>query len=143
MLIGYLTAVARQLDERGITARTLRAEGAGVEALRGVLTLDVAPTSRWAATRLCWMSDLGWSATLRRDIQRIGGVARYLRGPLVPSPAIVARFTAALHDDQNTVLARAAPNPPRPLDRRWLVLQLMGAAGGVSQDRCFWPDTPG
>jgi hypothetical protein len=51
-------------------------------------------------------------------------VSRYLPAQLVPAPVTVAHFVAALNADTNTPWARATFNPPRPLDRRYLILQL-------------------
>jgi hypothetical protein len=131
LVIGYLSAVASRLDQRGIAVRTLHAQEPNSPTLSGTLTLDPGHTpgkvSGWAPARLRWEPDSGWSATL---LPRGGGadehlaVPRYLPGQLVPAPVTVAHFVAALRADSNTVWACATFRQPRRIDRRWLILQL-------------------
>jgi hypothetical protein len=129
LVIGYLSAVASQLDQRGIAVRTLRAEGPHSPTLSGVLTLvpGHTPSSRsgWAPARLLWGPDSGWSATvLPRGADEHLAVSRYLPGQLVPAPVTVAHFVAALRADSDTIWACATFRQPRRVDRRYLILQL-------------------
>jgi hypothetical protein len=127
LMIGYLSAVAARLDQRGIMVRALRLQDADPGSLGGVLTLDPvhASGSRWIPTRLRWEEHSGWSATLvpKGGDERLA-VERYLSGRLVPAPVTVAHFAAALNADANTVWACATFRPPRKVDHRWLMLQL-------------------
>ena len=130
LVIGYLSAVASRLDQRGIAVRTLHAHKPNSPTLSGTLTLDPGHTpgsvSGWAPARLRWEPDSGWSATLlpRGGTDEHLAVPRYLPGQLVPAPVTVAHFVAALRADSDTVWACATFRQPRRIDRRWLILQL-------------------
>lgn len=132
LLSGYLAAVARQLDRRGIGVRHQHTRGGDTARLSGLLALAPEPRaggSRWAPVELRWQQDRGWSATLlptdREAWRRCPhGVQRYLPRTLVPAPDTVAHFVAALNADEHTIWACATFRPPRRADRRWLVLQL-------------------
>jgi hypothetical protein len=125
LVIGYLSTVASLVDQRGFLVRALDAQQPNSPTLWGSLTLEAMHTSGWAPARLRWEQDSGWSATLlpRSGAERLA-VSRYLPAQLVPAPVTVAHFVAALYADANTPWARATFNPPRPLDRRYLILQL-------------------
>lgn len=126
LLIGYLSAVALRLNERGILARSLHTEPSP---LAGVLTLDVTPHngSVWIPTLLRWAWDEGWSATLCRqdEAQRHARAVRYLPShQLLPAPESVAHFVAALRSDPNTTWGAITLHPHEPLDRRVLAMRL-------------------
>jgi Family of unknown function (DUF6292) len=132
LLDGYLTAVARRLEQRGISVREMRADCSESGRLAGMLALAPPPgagRSRWIPARLEWGQDRGWSATLvpiDQDIEPPGspGVLRFLPRKLVPAPDAVAHFVAALTADEHTIWACATFQPPHRADRRWLILQL-------------------
>lgn len=131
LLDGYLTAVTRRLEQRGISVRELRAGYSKPGQLAGMLTLVPprgAGRSRWVPARLDWGQDRGWSATLLPidDVEPPGsaGVQRFLPRKLVPAPDTVAHFVAALIADEHTIWACATYQPPHRADRRWLILQL-------------------
>jgi hypothetical protein len=99
LVVGYLSAVAAALEERGIAVITLSRDGQHPDVLSG--TLDLHPATAcarygWGATQARWHQDTGWS------IQFCGGInghltaGHYLRAELVPSPAAVAGFAAAV-----------------------------------------------
>ncbi|HEY2205549.1 MAG TPA: DUF6292 family protein [Pseudonocardia sp.] len=127
LVLGYLSAVARSLGHRGVLARAIQANPPDADTLGGTLTLQPCRDtgSRWVPARLRWDQHGGWSATLTSaGHERLDGVVRYLPGQLVPAPATVAHFIAALDADTSTIWAAATCRAPRPVDRRWLVLQL-------------------
>lgn len=129
---GYLIAVADELAQRGIAVRAVHADLDGdptTPVATATVTLDPAPSPRprWVPTRLRWQSDDGWSATL----QLVGGdhrrsERRYLPGSVVPGPAAVAHFAAALDFDHDTHWASRIFDRPRPLSRRRLTMALTG-----------------
>jgi hypothetical protein len=125
LVIGYLSIVASLVDHRGFLVRALHAQEPNSPTLWGSLTLEAMHTSGWAPARLCWEQDSGWSATLlpHSGDERLA-VSRYLPAQLVPAPVTVAHFVAALYADADTPWARATFRPPRPVDRRYLILQL-------------------
>jgi uncharacterized protein DUF6292 len=125
LVIGYLSTVTGQLDQRDFFVRELHTHEPSSSTLWGSLTLDATPKSNWAPARLHWEQDSGWSATLlpRSGDERLA-VSRYLPGQLVPAPVTVAHFAAALRADPDTGWARATFRPPRRVDRRYLILQL-------------------
>ncbi|WP_028933673.1 DUF6292 family protein [Pseudonocardia spinosispora] len=129
LVLGYVSAVAYRLNQRGFMARQLHAQPSESRALWGELTLhrgDV-PSDEWAPARLRWDQNTGWSATLLPgglDGDERLAVSRYLPAQLVAAPDTVAHFVAALHADSNTVWASSSLRPPRRADRRLLVLQL-------------------
>lgn len=127
LVIGYLAAVAQQLDQRGITARAVRINGPILGVLGGTLTLDPtgAQTSRWILARLRWGQDNGWSATLHgANGGRLEAAVRNLPGQLVPAPVAVAHFVAGLDSDPGTIWAGSELGRPSPVDRPWLIQQL-------------------
>lgn len=131
LLDGYLTAVTRRLEQRGISVRELRTGCSESGQLAGMLTLVPprgAGRSCWRPVRLDWGQDRGWSATLQpiEDIEPPAstGVQRFLPRKLVPAPDTVAHFVAALTADEHTIWACATFQPPHRTDRRWLILQL-------------------
>lgn len=129
LVIGYLSAVAYRLDQRGFLVRELRAQRQESASLWGELVLHPAHTwnSGWMPARLCWHEETGWSATLH-PVGHSGdshlAVSRYLPAQLVAAPVTVAHFLAALRADTDTVWACGSPRPPRRIDHRLLTLQL-------------------
>jgi hypothetical protein len=139
LVMGYLSAVAHQLDQRGIAVRAVLARGlhplSGILTLRATRPVNPPQPTRWTPALLRWEPDRGWSATLLLDPDARRGehagrgdrpvrVARYLPGPLVPPPVTVAHFAAALATNPDTVWATATFRPPRQVDRRLLIMQL-------------------
>ena len=138
LVIGYLSTVALRLDQRGFPVRELHAQQPDSPTLWGELTLTPAPApapapgAGWSPTRLRWEQNSGWSATLSPTARTVGdggraerrAVLRYLPATLVPAPVTVVHFAAALRTDPDSMWARATFRPPRPIDRRWLILQL-------------------
>lgn len=129
LVLGYVSAVAYRLNQRGFMVRQLNAQPADSRTLWGELTLHATnvPSVEWAPARLRWDQNTGWSATLLPgglDGDERLAVSRYLPAQLVAAPDTVAHFIAALHADSNTVWASASLRPPRRTDRRLLILQL-------------------
>jgi hypothetical protein len=128
-VIGYLSAVASRLDQIGITVRELRAQEPNAPRLAGTLTLAPihTPGAGWSPARLCWEEDSGWAATLLPEGgngEKRFAVYRYLPHVLVPAPATVAHFGAALRVDPDTIWASSTFDPPHKVDRRWMIRQL-------------------
>jgi hypothetical protein len=123
LVVGYLSAVAAALDERGITVITLCRDGQP-EALAGTLVLHPS-TARaghgWGPTRACWHQNTGWSIQFYRGISGHVTAGRYLHSGSVPSPAVVAQFVAAVAAGRDV----GASTPPQvPGDRQELLAQL-------------------
>jgi hypothetical protein len=99
LVIGYLSAVAAALDERGIAVITLCRDGQHPDALSGALALH--PTTAraghgWGPTQASWHQDTGWSIQFHGGINGHLTAGRYLHTEPVPSPAVVAGFVAAV-----------------------------------------------
>ena len=123
LVVGYLSAVAAALDERGITVIMLCRDGQP-EALAGTLVLHPS-TARaghgWGPTRACWHQNIGWSIQFYRGISGHVTAGRYLHSGSVPSPAVVAQFVAAVAAGRDV----GASTPPQlPGDRQELLAQL-------------------
>jgi hypothetical protein len=123
LVVGYLSAVAAALDERGITVIMLCRDGQP-EALAGTLVLHPS-TARaghgWGPTRACWHQNTGWSIQFYRGISGHLTAGRYLRSGPVPSPAAVAQFVAAVAAGRDV----GASAPPQVTgDRQELLSQL-------------------
>jgi hypothetical protein len=130
-VVGYLSAVAAALDERGITVIMLCRDGQP-EALAGSLVLHPS-TARaghgWGPTRACWHQNTGWSIQFYRGISGHVTAGRYLHSGSVPSPAVVAQFVAAVATGQDV----GASIPPQfSCDREDLLAQL----GCFRAERC-------
>ncbi|WP_156994427.1 DUF6292 family protein [Pseudonocardia acaciae] len=132
MVVGYLSAVAVLLAERGVPVRALCVDGP--DAFAGSLTLD-APHERaggrgavWNPTRLHWEAATGWSASLsRRDHEHLDAAVRYLPSQqVVPAPVTVAHLVVALRADPDTHRASALLPHLHQIDRRLLVARLSG-----------------
>lgn len=131
LVVGYLSAVAAALDERGITVIMLCRDGQP-EALAGTLVLHPS-TARaghgWGPTRACWHQNTGWSIQFYRGISGHVTAGRYLHSGSVPSPAVVAQFVAAVAAGRDV----GASTPPWvPGDRQELLAQL----GRFRAERC-------
>jgi hypothetical protein len=131
LVVGYLSAVAAALDERGITVIMLCRDGQP-EALAGSLVLHPS-TARaghgWGPTRACWHQNTGWSIQFYRGISGHVTAGRYLHSGSVPSPAVVAQFVAAVATGQDV----GASIPPQfSCDREDLLAQL----GCFRAERC-------
>lgn len=93
LVIGYLSAVAAALDERGIAVRALRL-GEQSETLSGTLVLHSG--FRAGLTEATWSEETGWSADLCCGINGHRITRRYLDRESVPAPVVAAGFIAAL-----------------------------------------------
>jgi hypothetical protein len=104
LVIGYLSAVATALDERGIAVLTLRRDGHHPDALSGTLALHPATACAghgWGPTQAGWHQDTGWSIRFYGGINGHLTAGRYLHTEPVPSPAVVAGFVAAVAAGRN------------------------------------------
>jgi hypothetical protein len=99
LVMGYLSAVAAALDERGILVLTLCRDEQHPEALSGTLALHPA-TARlshgWGPTRASWHQNTGWAIQFSGGINGHLATGRYLCSQPAPSPAAVAGFVAAV-----------------------------------------------
>lgn len=121
LVVGYLSAVAAALDERGVAVMTLHLDGRSVDGHRGgplcgTLTLRPAATGPGQGargpTQADWHQDTGWSARLRRGNGHLT-VWRYLHAGAVPTPAVAAGFVAALAAGRDIGVAGPPPSPGR------------------------------
>jgi hypothetical protein len=126
LVVGYLSAVAAALRERGITATTM--DGLGIQqpdrpgVLCGTLNLRAAGQGPgWGPTQVDWHQDTGWSARLRRGINGHLTIWRYLHSATVPTPGVVAGFVAALAAGEDVGSAAPSRLPGR---RRTLIARL-------------------
>lgn len=99
LVIGYLSAVAAALDERGIAVLALRRDGQHPDPLAGTLALHPSTACAghgWGPTQASWHQDTGWSILFHGGINGHLTAGRYLHSEPVPSPAVVAGFFAAV-----------------------------------------------
>lgn len=124
LVVGYLSAVAAALEERGIAVITLRRDGQHPDVLSG--TLDLHPSTActrygWGATQASWHQDADWSIQFYGGINGHLTAGRCLCSEPVPGPAAVAGFVAALAAGRDI----GASAPPRFAgNRQELVTQL-------------------
>lgn len=124
LVVGYLSAVAAALDERGIAVLTLHRDGRDPEALSGTLTLHPS-TARaghgWGPTQAGWHQATGWSIQFYGGINGHLTAERYLHSERVPTPTAVAGFVAAMAAGRD--IGVSAP-PQFACNRQELVTQL-------------------
>lgn len=135
LVVGYLSAVAAALRERGIAATTVDGLGMHVPGRPWVLcgTLNLRASGQgpgWVPTQVDWHQDTGWSARLRRGINGHLTIWRYLHTVTVPTPVVVAGFVAALAAGGDVGSATPSRFPGR---RRTLITRLdrFAAPNGV------------
>ncbi|TQM01788.1 DUF6292 family protein [Pseudonocardia kunmingensis] len=118
LVIGYLSAVARELEDRGVAESRLRIDPPDDHQLAGSLHLEPTSCPRWSSlVTLHWHETSGWSALLhhctatadapaagRRCGPPRGWIAdrRYLHPDPVPHPEAVAEFVAELATGRDT-----------------------------------------
>jgi hypothetical protein len=124
LVVGYLSAVAAALDERGIAVITLCRDEQHAGTLSGTLALHPS-TARLGhgcgPTRASWHQDTGWSILFSGGINGHVTTGRYLHTEPAPSPGVVAGFVAAVAAGRDI----GASAPPRfACTRQQLVAQL-------------------
>jgi hypothetical protein len=147
LIVGYLSVVAGQLDQRGIAVQRLSVSALFAPRLVGTMHLIPHAAGRhgWNVSRVDWLEITGWCATLvsapttgdiaAPPVDAVGtagssppgataSAVRYLPNRLVPAPYVVAHFIAALAADEKTIWATSVAHPPLGIDRRWLARQL-------------------
>jgi Family of unknown function (DUF6292) len=123
LVVGYLSAVAAALEERGIAVITLRRDG-HPDALSGTLCLHPSTACAghgWAPTQASWHQNAGWSIQFYVGINGHLTAGRYLHSEPVPNPAVVAGFVAAVAAGED--IGASAP-PQFTGNRQELVTQL-------------------
>lgn len=127
LVVGYLSAVAAALDERGVAVMAVHLHGSGPvdgpgrQALSGAVIVRPARARRdgWGPTRVGWHQGTGWSVRL---CGANGHDVRHLPGDPVPAPPTVAEFVIAL--TAGHAVGTAVPLPSRV--RRHTVLGTLG-----------------
>jgi hypothetical protein len=107
LVVGYLSAVARELADRRVAGCRLRIGPADAARLSGSLDLEPvdAPTGQVDApsgqadalpARAEWNEERGWCVVLPAPDAAVSSPRHYLDGPVVAGPDAVAGFVASL-----------------------------------------------
>jgi hypothetical protein len=100
LVVGYLSAVARELADRGVAGCRLRIGPADAARMSGSLDLEPvdAPPGPAAAlpTRAEWNEERGWCVVLPAPDPSLSSPRHYLDAPVVAGPEAVAGFVASL-----------------------------------------------
>jgi hypothetical protein len=99
LVVSYLSAVAAELEERGIAVITLRRDWQHPDVLSGTLTLHPSTACArygWGTTHARWRQDAGWSVEFCGGINGHVSARHCLCSEPIPSPGAVAGFVAAV-----------------------------------------------
>jgi hypothetical protein len=100
LVVGYLSAVARELADRRVAGCRLRIGPADAARLSGSLDLEPADEPSGPAeglpTRAEWNEERGWCVVLPAPDPSVSAPRHYLDAPVVAGPEAVAAFVASL-----------------------------------------------
>ena len=100
LVVGYLSAVARELADRRVAGCRLRIGPADAARLSGSLDLEPvdAPSGQAGAlpARAEWNEERGWCVVLPASDAAVSSPRHYLDAPVVAGPDAVAGFVASL-----------------------------------------------
>jgi Family of unknown function (DUF6292) len=98
LVVGYLSAVARELADRRVAGCRLRIGPADAARLSGSLDLEPieAPPAEALPMRAEWNEERGWCVVLPAPDPSISSPRHYLDAPVVATPDAVTDFVASL-----------------------------------------------
>jgi hypothetical protein len=100
LVVGYLSAVARELADRRVAGCRLRIGPAAAARLSGSLDLEPVETPPGQAqglpTRAEWNEERGWCVVLPARDPSVSSPRYYLDAPVVAAPDVIAAFVASL-----------------------------------------------